>query len=195
MKECRKVKKLHFVEHSVGASYNNELETPLKEGDLILLTSKWDKNDKSRFWKISGSVDNSRNPINWDEKMVFAYKLGVRKTASNGKLIHFDAINWVIDGNSTEAINFENDILRQPRNVEENGLDSNLITNLVSTESRYFSHRDFIEPKMDDPFFDQQRFPAERVMQNSVPSYSDQIRSWDNSKPRIYQTRMTTPMY
>ena len=177
LSSLRKVDKLHFVPYSNGTPYNSRNGTPLKAGDLILLVTVWDKNDKCRFWKISDSIDNKRSAINWDEKLVHAYKLGVRKTAVNGKLFSFDAISWVIDGDSTEAKNFESDLSRNLK-------DKSSIENATNqTQSCFRSTRlSQIKPSINDPFFDRPDY-KDQLRVGTEPnelSYENHIRLWDN---------------
>ena len=188
LSSLRKVDKLHFVPYSNGTPYNSTKGTPLKAGDLILLVTVWDKNDKCRFWKIEDSVDNKRSAINWDEKLVHAYKLGVRKTSVNGKLFSFDAISWVIDGDSTEAKNFEKELTRSMK-------DKPVVENAVTKSQSCFrsSRMSQIKPACNDPFFDR---PDHRELQNSSfdylsNTYESKIRLWDNhdSERLVFRSR------
>ena len=181
LKTTRNSKKLHFIKYEPGMSYSENTGTPLKEGDLVLLTATWDKNQKSRFWRISKSKNGERAAINWDERLIHAYKLGVKPTESNGKLLSFEGIAWVIDGHSTQARSFEKELERNPEFGYDKRISKELFSKFIGNTEKDFdcsSRRVIVDKPYNDPFYDHEILELEDYF-TKIESYDGDIRKWD----------------
>ena len=85
--------------------YSSTEYTPLKLGDLFLLNMAWDKNNSTPYYVVS-KVPEVPLGINFDDRLVGARKVGVRRTSSNMYYFSFDAIRLILDGNTKEAKDF-----------------------------------------------------------------------------------------
>ena len=98
---------LNLVEYKPGLQqdYSSPHYTPLKVGDLFLLNMAWDKNNSTPYYVVS-KVPEVPDGVNFDDRLVGARKVGVKKTSANQYYFSFDAIRLVLDGNTSEAKDF-----------------------------------------------------------------------------------------
>ena len=85
--------------------YASSEYSPLKLGDLFLLNMAWDKNNSTPYYIVS-KVPEVPLGINFDDRLVGARKVGVRRTSANLYYFSFDAIRLILDGNTKEAKDF-----------------------------------------------------------------------------------------
>ena len=176
-----RLNKIHIIKHGEKTPYGNADRMPIKIGDLIVLSAKWDKNDRNRFMKIC--PDERNQAINWDERLVHVRRLGVQERSDNGKLVAFDAINWVIDGNSPEALEFAEKVNRTRKNakgaVKLWSARTNLINRLINTRSAGRQSRPpCLEATRANPFYDQKT--AIMDMEDQCPVYDHEVYWFDD---------------
>ncbi|CBY22343.1 unnamed protein product [Oikopleura dioica] len=88
-----------FDQDDVKASmYGGKLCSPLKLGDIIILSGAFDKNNARPFWQIVQSEEIPTG-IDFDNRIVSTVKMDLRKVQkSSRKIWSFDAIKAVSDG-------------------------------------------------------------------------------------------------
>ena len=175
-----KLNKLHIVKHENNIPYGNADRMPLKAGDLVVLNAKWDKNDRCRFMKVTTGIGH--DAINWDERLVHLRKLGVMERVDNGRLVSFEAISWVIDGNSPEAQEFAQRVQRIRKNAKGTNAiwaaRMDLVKTIVNVRSAGFKSRPMcLESPRANPFYDQK--PVTVDWEKMCPTYEHEIYMFD----------------
>jgi hypothetical protein len=93
-----------------NSTYGGITKSPIKLGDIILLSQAYNKNKSRVFWKVVESRDIPEG-IDFDNLVVSTIKMDVRKIQpSSRKIWSFNAIKLVIDGNKKfEPLSEEDD--------------------------------------------------------------------------------------
>ncbi|CBY14813.1 unnamed protein product [Oikopleura dioica] len=85
-------------ESEEGRTYGNVRVSPIKLGDIIILSGAFDKNNSRPWWKVCSS-EQIPDGIDFDNRVVSTIKMDLRKIQkSSRKLWSFSAIKAVCDG-------------------------------------------------------------------------------------------------
>ncbi|CBY11468.1 unnamed protein product [Oikopleura dioica] len=103
-------------ENEEGRVYGKMDRSPIKIGDIIVLSGAFDKNNSRPWWKVCPS-EQIPNGIDFDNRVVSTVKMDLRKIQkSSRKLWSFSAIKAVCDGR--EKIT-ESDLYKRFKSVPE----------------------------------------------------------------------------